>query len=82
MAHRLGADSGGVSIQHVAPGSPAASSGVRAGDVIVDVDGAKVGSVEDFERALTRTDAAGGVRLHVRNRDRSRFVFLKEQRAA
>ena len=58
-----------------ADGSPAGDAGVRAGDLITEVDGQRVGSAEDFAAALsgagervTLTLTRGGRTLHVQAR--------------
>lgn len=67
----------GVQVLSVVPGSPAASAGVRPGQVIVGVDGRPVGSFLDLERTikalppgamvdLTIGDAGGTRSLEVR----------------
>lgn len=47
MGERAGAE-----VRHVMAGGPAAKSGLRAGDVITDVDGVRVGSTSDLIVAL------------------------------
>ena len=42
----------GVLVSGVRPGSPAAESSVRSGDVILEVNRMPVGSVQDLETAL------------------------------
>jgi serine protease Do len=44
----------GVLVRGVEDGSPAASAGLQAGDVIAEIDREPVKSVDDLERALTR----------------------------
>jgi len=45
---------GGVLVMDVAPGTPAALSGLRAGDVVVRVDGRQVRTVEDMRLGVAR----------------------------
>ena len=45
---------GGVSVSHVAAGSRAAGSGLKAGDLIVGVNRVDVGGLEDLRTALVR----------------------------
>ncbi len=47
------ARAGGVEIVEVAPGSPAERAGLRAEDLIVELDGRAVQRVEDVQRVLT-----------------------------
>jgi S1-C subfamily serine protease len=48
----------GVEVVEVVAGSPAASAGIRPGDLILDVDGAKVEGMDDLQH-LTDADAIG-----------------------
>lgn len=44
----------GVEIMGILPGSPAARSDLRKGDIIVSINGSPVKSVEEVQQALTR----------------------------
>jgi S1-C subfamily serine protease len=44
--------SGGVKLQGVMPKSAAEEAGLRAGDVIVGIDGGAIDTIEDFQAAL------------------------------
>ncbi len=50
---------GFVYISRVAEDGPAEAAGVRAGDLVVEVDGVGVGDVEDFYRSIWATGDAG-----------------------
>jgi hypothetical protein len=52
---RLSAMTRGVVVTDVAQGTPAAMGGLQAGDVIQEVDHARVYTTNDFDRALRRT---------------------------
>jgi serine protease Do len=53
LAERLGlASTQGVLVSAVAPGSPAVDAGIRAGDVILQVDRKSVHGTSDYEKAL------------------------------
>ena len=60
---RAGAD-GGAAVDYVDPASPAASSGLQAGDVVVSVDGQAVTDADGLRHAVAR-HAAGTGRLEV-----------------
>jgi regulator of sigma E protease len=59
-------------IGSVAAGSPAAAAGFRPGDLIVSIDGAKVDSFEDVQRAVQ----AAGTRLHFQVKRGGNFIDL------
>lgn len=50
----------GILVLRVAPGTPAASSGLRGGDVIVRVNDEKSEGVRDLQRAVQRASSRGG----------------------
>jgi len=50
----LPASTKGVVVTNVADGSPAAEAGIRPGDVIQEVDRARIANLSDFERAMRR----------------------------
>jgi S1-C subfamily serine protease len=55
----------GALIQSVAPGGPADSAGMRAGDVMVSFNGSSVRSAEDFLGALRGTEPGQVVKIDV-----------------
>jgi serine protease DegS len=55
----------GVQIRGAFPGSPAARSGLALGDVITDLNGAPVTSVQDFMSAISRKVPGDTVRVRV-----------------
>jgi Do/DeqQ family serine protease len=66
----------GVVIAAVAPDSPAADAGLRAGDVIEIVDGKKVANVDDLRAALNaKSERPALVLIH--RKDQSLFITLK-----
>ena len=52
----MGKDSG-VEVQYVLPGGSAFRSGIGVGDVIVEVDGVKVSTLDEFQNVLMKTPA-------------------------
>ncbi|HYC32800.1 MAG TPA: PDZ domain-containing protein, partial [Gemmatimonadales bacterium] len=61
----LGGDSSGVRVTSVRPGFTAAGLGLRAGDVIEEVDGSRIGSLVDYARAFRAWRAPGRARVRV-----------------
>jgi serine protease Do len=75
-------DTSGVVVAEVAEGSPAADHGMAPGDVITEVNGARVGSIADFRAALQKVGKGEYVRLYVRRfgaQEVSRYVIIKTQ---
>jgi len=80
----------GLVVTGIAPGGPAERAGVQPGDVIVDVDGARVGELADFFRRIwglgaagvvvTLTLARGGAPARVRVQSGDRADFMKRPR--
>ncbi|MEC7521051.1 MAG: trypsin-like peptidase domain-containing protein [Myxococcota bacterium] len=66
----------GALIADVVPGGPAARAGLRPGDVVVDVDGERVGASRDLLRAILRKDIGTPVRLAVMREGRPTALTL------
>ena len=66
FARQLRIDPGGQLVAVVAPGGPAATAGLRRGDVIVAVNGKSTGTQGAFRVALSTTPAATPVAIDVR----------------
>jgi hypothetical protein len=64
----------GYAIRGAAEGSPAEQAGLESGDVIVQLGENKIGSLEDFDRALRKHEAGDQVRILV-ERDGQQHVF-------
>ncbi len=67
----------GVLVTRVQPGSPAAASGIRGGDVILQVDQQPVASVADVRQVLAETDEESPLVLLVKRGKGSFYVVLK-----
>jgi serine protease Do len=74
LARRLGVDEPGVVVARVEPDGMAAHAGLRAGDVIVEVNRRPVASIADFAAALEPGDRPA--LLLVRRGEASVFVLL------
>ena len=78
LAEQLGVDEdGGVVVTSVSPGSPAEDSGVRRGDVILEVNRSEVNDVQDLREQLA--DADTGALLLIRRGDATIFVPVKRK---
>jgi S1-C subfamily serine protease len=55
----------GVEVMEVMPGSPAETAGLRAGDVVIAVDGTRINSIDDIHRLLNRTAPGARVRVEI-----------------
>jgi serine protease Do len=76
IAKNLGMDEDhGVVITGVAPGSPAASAGLRREDVVLEVDKTEIHNVADLEKSLG--ESGEGALLLIRRGDATVFVPIK-----
>lgn len=64
----------GVLIQDVRPQSAAASAGLRSGDYILSVDGEKIESTEDFDRAMAGVQAGSQTQFEIWRNDQKQQV--------
>ena len=64
------ADGKGLLVTSVSANSPAAKAGIKAGDVITEVDGEKVAAAGELVRAINRKDAGEVTLTVVRDRNR------------
>jgi len=81
MAESLGVEKAeGVVVTAVEPGSAADESGIRRGDVIVEVDRKAVRSLEDYKKAVAGVRKGRGVLFLVRRGESTLFLALKPQR--
>lgn len=55
----------GAYVQDVVAGSPAASAGVKSGDVITRVNGEVLGPVQELDKLLTRFTSGAQILLHI-----------------
>ncbi|MGB9173674.1 MAG: PDZ domain-containing protein, partial [Bradyrhizobium sp.] len=73
-----GAGSNGVVVTGIDPNGPAAQHGVQSGDVILDVGGKSVSSVDNLRQALSqaKTDGKHDVLMRVRSSDNTHFIAM------
>ncbi len=77
MAAKMGIkETKGVVITEVAPGSVADESGIAAGDVVKEVDGAEITTVRDFEKSLSAYKKGSVIRLLLQRGDAALYVAL------
>jgi S1-C subfamily serine protease len=70
---------GGVGIAGVSPAGPAHAAGLRHGDVIVRLNGDRVGDLEDFYRKLWRTGVGSELELTVYRGGQLETVTLRSR---
>jgi serine protease Do len=73
-----GSGSTGVVVTSIDPDGPAADSGLRTGDVILDVGGKSVTSPDDVRNAVRQAASQGkhSVLMRVKSADQTKFVAL------
>ena len=77
LARELGLkESRGALVREVRDGSPAEAAGLRAGDVIAEVDRHQVASAEDLQRAIERHDKGAPLLLLVHRQEGSLYVAV------
>ncbi len=67
----------GAIIMKVEPGGPAESEGLKEGDLIQEANKVPVKDLEDFQRALAKTEQNRGVLLRIVREDRSFYLLLR-----
>ncbi len=78
LAESLGVERGeGLVISAVTPGSAADEAGLRAGDVVVEINRQAVKTLADYKREIARNDKAKSVLFLVRRGQSSLFLALK-----
>ncbi len=78
LAENLGLErADGLVISAVKPGSAADEAGLRAGDVVVEINRQAVKSLADYNREIARNDKAKSVLFLVRRGQSSLFLALK-----
>jgi serine protease Do len=75
-ARRLRAQGPGVWVAAVEAGGPAARAGLRVGDVVVEIDGQRVSSAEDFRALVAQLGGGKKLTLRLERRGQLRNVVL------
>lgn len=78
LAQELNLDAGlkGVVVSSVEQGSRAAESGLRRGDLIVEVNRERIENINDYERQLSQLDQDMPILLLVRRQNRTLFLTV------
>jgi len=76
-AHMGIAETKGVVVVDVKPGSIAEEAGIAKGDIVKEINGMKIGTVGDYEKAVAARKKGGVLRLLLRRGDSSLFAALK-----
>jgi serine protease Do len=77
--HGLPPESRGVLITAIDPSSSAAAANVRRGDLIVEVDGREVDTVQAFEAATSRAAKGGVLRLLIQRREALFYTTVRAE---
>jgi len=74
-------DDQGIEIAHVKPGSPASNAGLKEHDVILEVNGKPVESIEEFQNSIAGTPPGAKVNMTIwRNSAKQTVTATLEQR--
>ncbi len=69
----------GVVVTAVEPGSPAAETDIKEGDLIKEVNREKVNNINEFKDVLKNTDKGKDILLLIRRGMHTRFVIIKDK---
>jgi len=69
----------GVVINAISPDGPAADSNLRAGDLILEIDGVEIAGIVDFNRAVREVKPGQVLRLLVQRRENLLYTTLKAE---
>ena len=76
----IGDDVKGAIITQVNPDSACADADVRAGDVIVDIDGKRIASADDAVKLSEEVKTKSSVRLRISRKGGTQFVVVEERK--
>ncbi|MCX6981400.1 MAG: DegQ family serine endoprotease [Verrucomicrobia bacterium] len=76
----IGDDVKGALITQVNPDSACADADVRAGDIIVDIDGKRVATSDDAVKLSEEVKTKSSVRLRINRKGQTQFVVVEERK--
>ena len=76
----IGDDVKGALVTQVSPDSACADADVRAGDVIVDIDGKRVATSDDAVKLSEEVKTKSSVRLRISRKGATQFVVVEERK--
>ena len=76
----IGDEVKGALVTQVAPDSACADADVRAGDVIVDIDGKKIASADEAVKLSEEVKTKSSVRLRISRKGATQFVVVEERK--
>jgi serine protease Do len=76
----IGTDQKGALVTQVSPDSACADADVRAGDVIVDIDGKSVASADEAVKLSEEVKTKSSVRLRISRKGATQFVVVEERK--
>jgi len=68
---------GGVLVAHVEMGGAASKAGFQKGDVIMDINGQAIDSVEDVESLVKKAKKPARLNMHIRRKGKAQTVVLR-----
>jgi serine protease Do len=75
---RLDPGQGGVLVRSITPGGPASDTGIRPGDVLLEVDRMPIGSPADFSAAISKVKSGGSVLLLLLRENNYFYAVVKK----
>ena len=76
----IGEDVKGALVTKVSPDSACADAEIRAGDVIVDIDGKKIAGADDAVKLSEEVKTKSSVRLRISRKGATQFVVVEERK--
>lgn len=70
-------DTKGVVVVEVKPGGPAEDAGIIRGDIVLEINGQKVTTLEEYERGVKLPPKSGFIRMLLRRGDMALIVAIK-----